>query len=609
MVQILLDDVQNFNDSILINIKEKIQNMIQNNNFVCTVKDLTPVLNALETLSNFFDSLKTEHFRLQTLEDMGLLIRPKQIVIAHRLNDRLHDGLVILEPKPVKIILTPLRFVLKKVFEHSNFFDMLLNYTKKLEAYNGKIMYSFVQSEMWKAKLKFHQNKMIFPLFLYFDDLDINNPLGSHAGNQKLGAVYISLACLPPELLPGASSLNHILLASLFKTDDKKQYGNQKIFKDLISELNYLETTGIEITINNEIFQIYFSVCLILGDNLGLHSILGFVESFVAKYPCRFCKSSRSECQNQLEQNSNNLRDLFNYNGDIITNNVSQTGIKEKCVWENLNSFNVTDNYSVNIMHDMLEGVCKYDIGLILKYMIFELKYFTVDTLNNRIETFNYGPIDIRNRPTLLSTENLKLGIIKMSAAESLCFTRYLGLIIGDLVPEKSEVWSLYIVLKQIIDIIFSKWIRLDDSVLLKCLISEHHALYLKLFRTGLKPKHHHMVHYPLNIQKSGPLAIFSSIRYEAKHKELKDAANAITSRKNIAYTLSLKQQLQLSYRLLSSNHNLYTIPIQFGRVLTLDHFTLETYNTRINFLNKQFNFCVDNIKFVSWGEYQRYKL
>jgi hypothetical protein len=71
---------------------------------------------------------------------------------------------------------------------------------------------------------------------LYFDDLDINNPLGSHAGNQKLGAVYILLACLPPEL---ASSLNHLLLAFLFKTDDKKQYGHNKIFKDLISELNY----------------------------------------------------------------------------------------------------------------------------------------------------------------------------------------------------------------------------------------------------------------------------------------------------------------------------------------------------------------------------------
>lgn len=86
-----LDDVQNFNDSILINIKDKIQNMIQNNNNVDSIKDLILVLNSLETLSHSFDSLKTEHFRLQTLEEMDLLIRLHQIVIAHRLDDRLHD--------------------------------------------------------------------------------------------------------------------------------------------------------------------------------------------------------------------------------------------------------------------------------------------------------------------------------------------------------------------------------------------------------------------------------------------------------------------------------------------------------------------------------------
>lgn len=78
------------------------------------------------------------------------------------------------------------------------------------------------------------------------------------------------------------------------------------------------------------------------------------------------------------------------------------------------------------------------------------------------------APFDIRNRPTLISTENLKLGVIKMSAAESLCFIRYLGLIIGDLVPEKSKFWSLYIVLKKVLDIILQKWIRLKDTVLLQ---------------------------------------------------------------------------------------------------------------------------------------------
>lgn len=166
-----------------------------------------------------------------------------------------------------------------------------------------------------------------------------------------------------------------------------------------------------------------------------------------------------------------------------MCSDVSLTGIKESCIWNDVESFNVTTNYSVDIMHDMAEGVCKYYIGLILKEMIYNLKYFGLDTLNNRIESFNYGPLDIRSRPTLITDLCLKKnGCLKMSAFEMLCFTKYLGLIIGDLVPEESELWNLYILLKQIVEIIFCKWIRNQDITLLWSLISEHHKLYIKLF-------------------------------------------------------------------------------------------------------------------------------
>lgn len=62
------------------------------------------------------------------------------------------------------------------------------------------------------------------------------------------------------------------------------------------------------------------------------------------------------------------------------------------------------------------------------------------------IESFNYGPTDIRNRPPLITEENLKKGHIKMSASEISCFVKYLGLMIGDLVPEHSQLWLLYII-------------------------------------------------------------------------------------------------------------------------------------------------------------------
>lgn len=36
-----------------------------------------------------------------------------------------------------------------------------------------------------------------------------------------------------------------------------------------------------------------------------------------------------------------------------------------------------------------------------------------------------------------------------MSAYEMSCLTKYLGLIIGDLIPEQCELWLLYIILKK----------------------------------------------------------------------------------------------------------------------------------------------------------------
>lgn len=37
-------------------------------------------------------------------------------------------------------------------------------------------------------------------------------------------------------------------------------------------------------------------------------------------------------------------------------------------------------------MHDILEGVCKYYIGMMLKTIIYDLNYFTIDILNDRID-------------------------------------------------------------------------------------------------------------------------------------------------------------------------------------------------------------------------------
>ena len=62
-------------------------------------------------------------------------------------------------------------------------------------------MENFVQGSLWRNKVKNNfADKTVFPLFVYFDDYEINNPLWSHKTIHKLGAVYYSIPCLPPEV-------------------------------------------------------------------------------------------------------------------------------------------------------------------------------------------------------------------------------------------------------------------------------------------------------------------------------------------------------------------------------------------------------------------------
>jgi len=598
-VQDILDDVQCFMQSCLSILKLNIDKNVSFTND----SDKQYICSLFSALSDPFIKIKTEHLRLKMLEDIGVLVRPIKNVIGYKMDDKLNHGRMVLESKEIQTYSIPLRIVFKKIFEHSNFFHLSVSHLENLlSSTNNSIISNFVQSNIWKVKILKNPNKLLFPLFLYYDDFEVNDPLGSHAGSQKLGAVYISIPCLPSEII---SSLENIFLALLFKTDDKKSFGNFETFKNLIAELNFLETDGITVNIKNTEHQVFFSLGLILGDNLGMHSILGFSESFLAKFPCRFCKLSKDICKQYTTQLDSSLRDKINYADDVNINDLSITGVKEKCVFNQVTSFHVTENLSVDIMHDMLEGVCKIELANLLYVMIKQLKYFDLETLNNRIECFNYTSLEIRNRPPLLSLDSLKNSNLKMSASETLCFTRYLGLIIGDKVPTNSEFWSIYILLRKILDLVMSRCVEYDDSFLLHSLIDEHHELYLRLFKTHLKPKHHHMTHYPHILRNSGPLISLWSMRFEAKHKEFKDIAHSISSRKNTPYTLSLKSQLKLAYRLLKKESSICK-EIEFGKSIILTTETKLQY-THMTFYKSIYdnNFNIDSVSFISWVNYK----
>lgn len=120
--------------------------------------------------------------------------------------------------------------------------------------------------------------------------------LYKHSGTYKISAVYMKISCLP-EIIK--SKLDYIYLVILYFSKDRKEFGNAKIFKPIIDELNYLQNTGVKIDYQ-EFKCIKFILLGILGDNLGLNAALGFTECFVTMHYCRFCKCHRTVMEVQL---------------------------------------------------------------------------------------------------------------------------------------------------------------------------------------------------------------------------------------------------------------------------------------------------------------------
>ena len=197
-------------------------------------------------------------------------------------------------------------------------------------------------------------------------------------------------------------------------------------------------------------------------------------------------------------------------------------------------------------MHDLLEGVCVYVMREIIFAFIFLKDYFTLQTLNVRIENFDFGPIENSNKPPPLLINTVKNKVnCKMSASEMLCFVRYFGLIVGDLIPENDKHWELYKYLRQIIDIVTSPRIIRSDAKVLKKLIEDHNQLYIDLCGT-LKPKFHILLYYPTILLNNGPLINFWSMRYELKHRQVKAIAQSTNSNKNLLITIANKQLLKM---------------------------------------------------------------
>lgn len=438
-----------------------------------------------------------------------------------------------------------LKSLLSKILEIPGILQAMLEW----QCREGDAIQDVFDGEYGKTHPLF-QNEVSIPLIIYQDDCEIVNPLGSKTGIHKLGLIYFILKSLPPDLL---SSLQSQFLLAVYKSDDVASYGFDAILHPIVEEIRCLERDGILVNIPNYQGVVKFTLLQVVGDNLGVHGVLGYIESFSANYVCRFCKADKGVVWSLTLEDPALLRDRSSYEADLLTADSSQTGLKRDSVLNNLSFYHVSDNVAVDIMHDVLEGVGPYEVKLVLSSLI-EQKHLTLEKLNYRITSFDYGFCDKSNKPSVISKSDLRNleGSMRQSASQMWCLLRLLPTMIGDLIPQGNKHWELLLLLLLCMEFIFSPSLTVSATLYLSKIIEEHHSLFLELYpHLHLRPKHHFMLHYPGVIQKLGPLRQFWAMRFEARHSFFKQVSHVTCNFRNICKTMAYRHQMMQCYNFL----------------------------------------------------------
>lgn len=442
---------------------------------------------------------------------------------------------------------------LQSLFKDEEFYNMFLSYNdnnKDHDCYSGKYS-GFCCGDVYKSNDEFFRTNKNIEIIVATDDFEICAPLQSKANLYKVCPIYFSIGNVPVKY---QSKSKNIYVTSLCIADDLKTKSTD--FNDLwqlvFNELDYLENVGINVKGN---INIRATLAYLVSDNLGLSISQGFSGSYSATFYCRFCTCSKSECQYLTKRMSSKRRTKENYEAQLAVIAESEKvdlketfGIKRHCLLSNLKYYHIIENQTVDIMHDINEGVIPFMLKNLILYCLSQ-KILSLEEFNAKLRFYDFGYLDQSNRPSIVGLEKKNLG---QNASQMMCLFRHIPFLLSEFQhhPKIKEIWTCMTSLFEIVDTVYSEEILEEDLANLDDAVDRHLSRILFFFNLPLIPKHHMMLHYSEVIRHLGPLKHMNMFRFERKHKELKSYANRPGfCFKNICKSLAVKHQQSMSLK------------------------------------------------------------
>lgn len=502
--------------------------------------------------------LSTRYKQDAFMEQHVLFVKPEECVFGSRYeNDRSEHKLVYDTFQYVSVEAN-----LRALMQNEAYVNMLLQSMEVTE--NSAYMTEFYDGETYQTKFK-DTAKFTILLQLFYDGMGTTNPLRGHtAALCNMGVLYYVVKNLN-NILNSCHANVHLL--SLCYSHDLKVHGYKPVVDKFVAEINRLSCDGF--TGNFPIIgktTVYVKLCQVVCDNLALNGLFGFVECFVWDYFCTLCTAKQAAIQTCYEEHMFTPRSRDSYNADLDHLHSSQVkmldvhGVKRSCPLNDIDGYHILENYALDPMHILLEGIVPVEIGCVLYMLLTVKKVVTLSDLNKRIVSFfAHNWVDKKNRPPELNAiEQLGHGLSpSMKAVQCWTLLRFLPILLGSDIDDDDEYWVLLLHLSHLVDVVFAPKFTRSMITYLKVLIGDHLHVFTSLFgdTVKLRAKHHLLVHLPTIILKSGPLVGMCCLKYELKNSFFKRSASIMCNFMNVCKTLAYRHQCNALYAILSGAH------------------------------------------------------
>lgn len=403
----------------------------------------------------------------------------------------------------------------------------------------------FNNGKIYQENPFFNTNEPRLRIQLYSDEFEVVNPLGSKKLLHKVSAFYFTVGNIPPK---HRSALRHIHLLLLVKHRLVKSYGFEKILEPLICDLQRLQEGGLQLDFECRNYCIKGGLVTVSADNLTAHTLAGFSGSFSNGRICRFCMCHYKDLSTTISEENCVLRTdtTHAYHLKCVEDDPSCKsiyGVNGPCIFSKLSYFETTKAFPPDVMHDFLEGI----VPLVLKSVLKALhkdKTLSIQVVNDSLRKFCYGQNDCTSKPVLIPEKVALNGNISGTAVEKWTLFRTLPFLIGPKIEKDNKFWQLYLVAREIGEIILAPIISTHWISHLHGLITLFLTDFNDLFPASFTPKLHFLVHYPRLILEYGAPRSYWCMRYEAKHQYFKKVARITNNYVNICQTLAKRHQL-----------------------------------------------------------------